>query len=139
MTVSVEAASLLAQVLPVGILLLVLESRRAIEFYESKGWAGAAVKAMYWVYFAAATLTGLSATRNAVTAVILDEPVRGAAAHALVNSSYFLYLAVFAFAALIALSESGLSQVLYNLGERTRARTAARRAARQGRHEAEDR
>jgi hypothetical protein len=135
MTVSVEAASLLAQVLPVGILLLILESRRAIEFYDSKGWAGAAVKALYWVYFVVATPTGLAATRTAVMAVILDEPVRGAAGDALVNSSYFLYLAVSAFALLIALSESGLSQVLYNVGERSRVRAAARRAARQGRHE----
>jgi hypothetical protein len=123
----------------VGILLLILESRRAIAFYDSKGWAGSAIRALYWVYFVAATLTGLSATRSAVTAVVLDEPVRGAAAESLVGSSYFLYLAVTAFAVLIALGESGLGQVLFDFGQHRREQDSARwkawRTRRNGRHE----
>jgi len=133
--VSVEAASLLAQVLPVGVFVLILESRRALGFYDTKGSAGVAVMALYWFFFFIAAFSGLSATKTAVTAVVNHSALRGAEAEVFLFSSNLLWVAVAVFAALIALSESGLGKVLYDAGGRSRERRDARRAARRGRHE----
>jgi hypothetical protein len=133
--VSVEAASLLAQVLPVGVFVLILESRRAVNFFEAKGRAGSVVLGAYWLFFFLASFSGLSATKDAVTAVVTDTAMRGGEADFFLFSSNFLYFAVAGFAALIAFNESGFALVLFDMGGRSRQRTDARRAARQGRHE----
>jgi hypothetical protein len=132
--VSVEAASLLAQVLPVGVFVLILESRRGMRGYEDNNSVARVLKKIYWGLFIVGALGGLSATFSSVSAVVTNTPLDPVASILVLSEAALLYLAVVILAVTIAYEESGVNAATL----RSVRRSQARKAARQGRHEAED-
>ena len=137
--VSLEAASLLAQVLPVGVFVLILESRRGLRSYDGTNGLARALGIAYWVLFIVGALSGLSATYASVSAVVTNTPMNAVTSILVLSEAGLLYAAVTFLAASIAYEESGLTAALGRQARRSQIRKAARKAARQGRHEAEER
>ncbi|MBM7411330.1 di/tricarboxylate transporter [Clavibacter michiganensis] len=134
---SLDAAALLAQVLPVGVFVLVLESRRGISFISRKTRAGRVLTIAYWLLFTLASLGGINATAFCIGAVVTDSPPSEAMSGIIVVLSYIVFLGLAAFTTLLAFSESGVLEMVAESAQETRVRRAALKAARQGRHEAE--
>jgi hypothetical protein len=129
--VSVEAASLLAQVLPVGVIALMFESRHGIRGYDGTHLAARVIRTFYWSLFSIGALSGLAATVSSVTAVVQDTALTGLGATVVLTEAVILWVAVMMLALSIAVNESGLGDVIGRVADRSE----ARKAGRQGRHE----
>jgi hypothetical protein len=136
---SVDAAALIAQVLPVGILVLVLESRRGMSGIVQGTSFGRVLALAYWIFFIVASFGGTTATALCVGAVIEDEPLGPVLGTLVAVLSYLVFLSVSLLMSLVMFNESGVVDASIARDKRMAAKRAARKAARQGRHEAKHR
>jgi hypothetical protein len=102
--------------------------------YEDNNSVARVLKKIYWGLFIVGALGGLSATFSSVSAVVTNTPLDPVASILVLSEAALLYLAVVILAVTIAYEESGVNAATL----RSVRRSQARKAARQGRHEAED-
>jgi hypothetical protein len=106
--IPIDASSLLAQVLPVGVFVLMLECRQGMTLVAGSTKLDRGLWATYWVIFTAGALAGLAAAFTSCAAVVAGTPSSGIGASISVFGALMLFFAVIVFTLLTALSASGL-------------------------------